>query len=286
VIVFITAGICSFLSATTGILIALKIQSRILRNTVIEHEAWQLAQEAHQNVWEVKQRKQALELEQGLNIQVQQLQDAWQRWETQEAQRLGKLTVEQKLALLPRIEDVPVPTSKHIESEPIDPYGLQSLPPSFFKTDLQGQDLSHRYLEQADFREAQLENANFYMADLTGASFTGANLIGVNFAGANLSGADLRDAVVIGANMLVADLNGTILNGANLLGTRNLTPEQIASTIFNHDTQFDFEVDSTLPRIARVHCTNLKPSSELVPIEFEPVIRASSYNGKAQAKAN
>ena len=59
----ITAGIISLLTATIGVLIALKIQSRVLRRTGIENEAWQHAQEAHQNIWEVKQRKQALELD-------------------------------------------------------------------------------------------------------------------------------------------------------------------------------------------------------------------------------
>jgi len=108
VFVFITAGIISLLAATIGALIAFKIQSRVLRNTGLEHEAWQLAQEAHQSVWEGNQRKQALELEHELTRQVQQIQEAWQRWEVHDTQRLAKLTLEQKLASLPRIEDVPV----------------------------------------------------------------------------------------------------------------------------------------------------------------------------------
>ncbi len=89
VIVFITAGIISLLAATIGVLVACKIQARILRNTGLEHEAWQHAQEAHQNDWEVKQRKQALDLEQTLNRQVQQIQKAWQSWEFNAEQQLA-----------------------------------------------------------------------------------------------------------------------------------------------------------------------------------------------------
>jgi uncharacterized protein YjbI with pentapeptide repeats len=194
--------------------------------------------------------------------------------------------LEQKLASLPRIEDVPVPLIEYTKLEQTDPHGLPSQPPSFFRTNLRGRDLSHRYLEQADFREAQLENANFYMADLAKASLTGANLAGANLAGANLTGADLRDAILIGANMLVADLNGAILNGANLLATHNLTPEQINSAISNRDTQIDLEFDTTLPSTASVHLTNLKPSSEPTPKEFDTSIPISRDKSKARAKTN
>jgi hypothetical protein len=280
VIVFITAGIISLVAATIGVLVACKIQSRILRNTGLEHEAWQHAQEAHQNIWEVKQRKQAFELEQALTRQVQQIQEAWQMWKLNDAQRLAKLTLEQKLASLPHIEDVPVPSSEYTKSEQTGPYSPHSQPLSFFRADLCERDLSHRFLQLADFREAQLENANFYMADLAGASLNRANLAGANLAGANLTGADLRDAILIDANMLVADLNGAILNGANLLGARNLTSEQINSTIYNHDTQIDFEYDTTLPRFAHVHLTEMKPSSEPTPIEFDSAIQISGTMAK------
>jgi uncharacterized protein YjbI with pentapeptide repeats len=285
VFVFLTAGIISLLAATIGVSIAFKIQHSIFRNTVLEHEAWQLAQEAHQNIWEVQQRKQVFELEQELTRQVQQIQEAWQTWEVHDAQRLANLSLEQKLASLPRIEDVPVPLIEYTKLEQTDPHGLYSQPLSFFKTNLCGRDLSHRYLEQADFREAQLENANFYMADLAKASLTGANLAGANLAGANLTGADLRDAILSGANMLVADLNGAILNGANLLGTHNLTREQINSTIYNRDTQIDFEFDASLPRIANVDLPNLKPSSEQTPKELDTSIPISRHKGNARAKA-
>jgi uncharacterized protein YjbI with pentapeptide repeats len=134
-------------------------------------------------------------------------------------------------------------------------------------------------------REAQLENANFYMADLARASLTGANLAGANLAGANLTGADLRDAILSGANMLVADLNGAILNGANLLGTHNLTREQINSAIYNRDTQIDSEFDATLPRTANVDLTNLKPSSEPTPKDFDTSIPISRFKSNARAKA-
>ena len=284
--VFITAGIISLLAATIGALIAFKIQSRILRNTGLEHEAWQLAQEAHQNVWEVKQRKQALDLEQSLNKQIQEIHEEWQKWEFNAAHQLAKLTLEQKLASLPYIEDMPIQSNEYTKAQQTVTYSPLSHPFSFFRANLSGQDLSRRFLQQADFREAQVENANFYMADLAKASLTGANLAGANLAGANLTGADLRDAILIGANMIVADLNGAILNGANLLGTHNLTPEQINSAISNRDTQIDLEFETTLPSIASVHLTNLKPSSEPTPKEFDTSIPISRDKGKARAKTN
>ena len=286
VTVFITAGIISLLAATIGVLVAFKIQARLLHNIGLEHEAWQLAQEAHQKFWEVKQRKQALDLEQSLNKQVQEIHDAWEKWEFNAAHQLAKLTLEQKLASLPHIEDIPVPSNEYTKSKQIAPYSQLSHPFSFFRADLCARDLSHRFLQQADFREAQLENANFYMTDLSGASFKGANLAGANLAGANLTGADLRDAILTGANMLVADLNGAILNGANVFGARNLTSEQFNSVIYNHETQIDFEHDITRPRIAHVHLTDPKLSSEAIPEEFDPLLQSSKYNWKAHVKSN
>lgn len=285
-IVYITTGIISLLAATIGVLIACKIQARFLHKTGLEHEAWQHAQEAHQNLWEVKQKKHVLELEHSLNKQIQEMHEAWQRWEFNAAHQLAKLTLEQKLASLPYIEDIPVPTNESTKPEQIAPNSQLSHPISLFRVDLCGQDLSRRFLQQADFREAQLENANFYMSDLAGASFKGANLAGANLAGANLTGADLRDARLTGANMLVADLNGAILNGAHLHGARNLTAEQFNSAIYNHETQIDFEHDITRPRIARVHLTDLKPSSEALPVEFDSPLQTSRYNGNPHVKSN
>jgi len=285
-IVFISAGIISLLAATIGVLTAGKIQARFLHKTGLEHEAWQHAQEARQNLWEVKQKKHVLELEQSFNKQIQEMHEAWQRWEFNAAHQFAKLTLEQKLASLPYIEDIPVPSNEYTQSEQLTLNSQLSHPISLFRVDLCGQDLSRRFLQQADFREAQLENANFYMSDLAGASFKGANLAGANLAGANLTGADLRDATLTGANMLVADLNGAILNGAHLHGARNLTAEQFNSAIYNHETQIDFEHDITRPRIARVHHTDLKPSPEAIPVEFDSSLQSSRYSANAHVKSN
>lgn len=282
----ITSGIISLLAATIGVLIALKLQSRVLRSTGTEREAWQHAQEAHQRIWEVKQRKQAFELEQKLTQQVQQIQESWQRWEAHDEERLARLAIEQKLARIPRVEDVPVPSNEHGQAEQTNSYDPCMQPPSFYKANLSGRDLSQRYLENADLREAQLANTNFYMADLAGACLTGANLTGANLAGANLSGADLRDAVLTGANMLVTDLNGAILNGANLLGAHNLTVEQINSAIYNSNTRIDIEFDITQPRIGSPRLTGLKSSTTPASLEVGTTIPFSRYQGKGRAKAN
>jgi uncharacterized protein YjbI with pentapeptide repeats len=285
-IVFITAGIISLLATTLGVLVACKIQARILHKTGLEHEAWQHAQEAHQNLWEVKQRKLVLELEQSLNKQMEELHNAWHRWEYNAAQQYAKLTLEQKLASLPYIEDIPVPSDENPKLEHIPSPSQLSHPFSFFRAELRGQDLSRRFLQHADFREAQLENANFYMTDLAGASFKGANLSGANLTGANLKGADLRDAILTGANMLVTDLNGTILNGADLRGARNLTAEQFNSTVYNNETQINLEQDITHPRIARIHYADLTSSPGAIPVEFDTSFPTRVQNGKAEIKTN
>lgn len=282
--IIITSGIMSLLAATIAVLIACKIQAHFMHKIDLEHEAWQHAQEAHQNLWEEKQRKRALDLEQSLYKQIQEIYETWQRWEANATQQLTKVTLEQQLASLPYIDDIPVPSNGYTKSEQIAPPSQLSHPFSFFRTDLRGQDLSRRFLQQADFRETQLENANFYMTDLAGASFKGANLSGANLAGANLNGADLRDAILTGANLLVTDLNGAILNGANLFGVRNLTSEQFNSAIHNNETQIDLEHDITHPRIAGVPFTELKPSSEAKPVESDPPLQTPRNNRNRKRK--
>lgn len=281
----ITIGIISLLSAVIGALIASNLQSRGLKRASIEHEGWQRAQEANQNSWEGKQRQQALELEQKLTRQVQQIQEEWKRWEAYDEERLTWLTLEQKLAHLPRVEDLPVPSNGRGQAVVTNPYGPRGEPPSFYRTDLSGQDLSQRYLAHADLREAHLVNTNFYMADLTGACLTGANLAGANLAGANLTGTDLRDAELTNANLLVSDLNGAILNGANLLGAHNLTIEQLHSAIYNSETKIDKELELTQPRIANVQPTEIKPVAEPVSIVLDTAMPPPKNTNKRRSKA-
>jgi len=278
VIEIITVGIISLLAATVGVFVALKIQARYLHKMGLEHEAWQNAQEAHQHLWEGKQKKQVFELEQSLSKEMRDIYEAWQRWEYQAAQYYANVTLEQKLATLPYIEDIPVPSTFYITSEQSAHANQLSHPISFFRTDLHGQDLSRRFLRYADFRESQLENANFYMADLAGASFRGANLAEANLAGANLSGADLRDAILTNTNMLVTDLHGAILNGANLRGTRNLTTEQFNSAIYNHETQIDLEHDITLPRIAQMQFTDLTLEKVTTSTDISSPVHSLHYD--------
>ncbi len=247
----------SLLAAAIGVSVACRILARIVRKTGLEYEAWQYAQEAHQKLWEAKHDKQAFDIERSLNRQIQELHEAWQRWETNAAQQYAKFTLEQKLASVPFTEDIPVPSNEYPKSEQMAPSRQLSHPFSFFRTDLCGQDLSRRFLQLADFRETRMENANFYMADLAGASFKGANLTGANLAAANLAGADLREAILTGANLFVADLNGAILNGAILNGAHNLTTEQFNSAISNNETHIDFEHDITLPHIEGVHARDV-----------------------------
>jgi len=121
------------------------------------------------------------------------------------------------------------------------------------EADLSGRDLSRRYLQGANLRGANLAQANLFMADLSHACLVGANLSGADLSGSNLTNADLRDATLSGANVLVADVNNAVLLGANLSGIRNLTAEQIATTIYDNTTQFEEDtIDITLPQLPSI----------------------------------
>jgi len=266
----IIAGIISLATSIIGVLIALKLQSRVITRTGVEHAAWKHSQEAHQQLWEVKQRKHTFEFEHKLNQRVQQIQDTWQEWEARDEVRLAKLTLEQKLAYLPRVEDVPVASKSIVRGEQSGTPGPHEQPPSFYRANLSERDLSHRYLGYADLREAQLVGTNLYMADLTGACLTGANLKGANLAGANLSGADLRGAILKGANFLVADLHNAVLNSADLLDAHNLTRSQLNTAIYSGDVQADAEYDITLPRMPVVRLEAPMPSITSSSVAYSP----------------
>src|ERR1700694_494606 len=239
-------GLISFLTALIGTILALRIQYRRLSNSQIEREAWEYAQEGHQHTWEIHQRKRQLEVEQRLSGQVQQVQEEWGAWEARNNDHTRQLSIEYTLMHLPKIEETPLALNgqHHFHEAPSD-----WEPPSFYKASLQGRDFSHRYLGQANLREAQLAGANFYMADLRGACLVGANLAEANMIGANLAGADLREANLRGANLLVSDLYQAILNGANLLGARNLTTQQMYAAIYDPTPHIDPPTDITMKRL-------------------------------------
>ncbi len=248
VVTIIIALAASISSTIVGVLVALKLQRTHLDNFQAQHQAWEHAQEEHQHNWELKQQQSIAALETRLTGQVQDIQNAWQQWQDSDQQRLQALAeqqralekqrrLEQVLALLPHVEDVPV--SQDAPGEPVILQGAN----------LAGRDLSHRCLRQADLRQAQLAKASLFMADLSGAILTGANLADADLTGANLSRADLRDAVLTGANLQVADLQGAILIGANLLEARNLTPQQVSTAIYDSTTRLDEPVDITSARL-------------------------------------
>lgn len=250
----IVVGLC-LLTATGSALIALRIQNRTSDNSRQEREAWQQAQEGRQRTWEVRQGKHILDAEKKLADQLKGARREWRDWSVQVQQDhqewRDSVDLEKELARLPHIE--------HLELAQQTPSGrLQPKdwhPPLLYKADLQGRDLSYRYMERADLREAQLSATNLYMADLTGASLTGANLQQATLIGANLTGADLRGANFADANMLVVDLHNAALHGANLRGARGLTPEQLQTAIYDSTTLIDSSIDITLPRIPGVFTT-------------------------------
>src|SRR5947209_6337054 len=176
--------------------------------------------------------------------------------------------MKRELDRLPRIEDAPlILDARHQHQHTIT--GWQ--PPMLKGADLSDHDFSHRFLGQADLRNAQLTHANFYMTDLSGACLIGANLADAYLVGANLSGADLRDATLTNADLLVADLHGTVLIGVNLLGVRNLTTQQLNTAIYDATTQFGGGTDFTPPRVQRVQpiVSSSSPAPEIAEVRSE-----------------
>lgn len=252
----IVGGIISLLTAAIGVLLALRIQLAALDEKAVERRAWENAQEGHQYVWQLNERKSSLLFEEQLTRQVQQLKEEWQQWEARFNDHSKKLSLEYALNTLPRVEETPLALDGHHHMSSAPPNWQ---PPTFYEADLRERDFSHRYLGEIDFRKAQLGGANFYMADLRGACLAGVNLSGANLVGANLTDADLRGANLSGANMLVADLHGAILYEANLLAVRNLTTQQLYHASYDHTTRLDPELDITMTRVPTTPAKNADP---------------------------
>jgi hypothetical protein len=267
--ILVIAGIVSLLAAIIGASIVLQTQRSYFNRIQAQQRGWERAREGHENTWENKQETQFAELESKLKLQVQQIQQSWHEWEARDQQRLQTLTkehaealarmhIQNELARLPLVEEVPVTHNTMSKTQHIPAHWR---PPLLQASDLSEQDLSHRYLAHADLRAAQLVHTNFFMADLSGSLLGGANLDGADLSGANLTGADLRGANLIGANLLVADLQGAILLGANLLETRNLTSQQIGAAIYDSTTQIDAALDITTPGVEKAS-SNPTPAIE------------------------
>ncbi len=221
-----------------------------------------------------KKEKPHSSFEQQITGQVQQMKEEWQQWEARFNDHSKKLSQEYALNTLPRVEETPLALDGHHHVTYAPPNWQ---PPTFYEADLRERDFSRRYLGEADFRKAQLSGANFYMADLRGACLAGANLAGASLVGANLTGADLRGANLSGANMLVADLHDAILYGAHLPGVRNLTPQQLYHTSYDHTTQLDAEIDITLTRVPATPTKNTDPS--IPPQKLESSILSPQASG-------
>jgi Pentapeptide repeats (8 copies) len=282
VIIGIVIGL---VAALIGSMIALGIQRRSFVKTLLEHEAWERAQESQQHSWEAQQEKRTLTLEHRLATEIEQIQAEWQAWQAKDAARIealsqqyaemsAKLNLDKDLARLPHIDEAPLPPSSYGQGKQRRSQAATWQPPSFFRADLSGRDLSERYLGPVDLREAQLVGANFYMADLTGACLAGANLSHANLSGANLSGADLRNAILSDANLLVTDLHNTVLIGADLRGAHRLTAQQVYAAIYDSTTQLDPKVDLTQPRTRGIS----SPLSASTPPQPSPAIEVEEGN--------
>ncbi len=84
--------------------------------------------------------------------------------------------------------------------------------------DLQGVDLSGRWLSDADLERADLRGADLEGTDLENANLKGADLRGANLKKADLRGADLYMANLGGADLTGARMEGTLTDSADLTG--------------------------------------------------------------------
>ena len=121
-------------------------------------------------------------------------------------------------------------------------YGFIFKNANLSKINLSGVNLRQANLEGADLREANLEGAKLEEADLREANLEGANLEEAEMLHAELEKADLKKSKMSYASLEKANLEGVNLWGAEmfyanldgtiLIDTKNLTHEQIKSTLF------------------------------------------------------
>ena len=234
------AGTCVI--AMISILLFLKFQKQGMERLHLQQQAWERAQDIRKKKWEEIQEMRLSTIKQALLSHVEELYA-----EKQKKARLEMTRVAYEIERLPRIEDTPIPGKEQVNTQrgPFFPRSFQGL-------DLSGRNLSSRYLSQADLRNTRLSHANLFMADLSGACLRGADLAEADLTATNLSNADLSGANLAGAIMLVTDLKNAILVGANLQGAHQLTTEQIYTAVVDGTTQFDNDIEITLPRIPRI----------------------------------
>ena len=278
-------GVIGVVVAIVASFIALKIYGQSLHNATIQQQGWERAQEARQQQWQIQQEKRSTTLEKNLSMSVRQVQQEWQAWEQKDALRQQELkqqyeavatraALENEVERVPHLEDASLPPAensrRHTAVSSAIPAQLQS-------ADLTGRNLSRRYLGGANLRGAKLAHANLFMTDLSGACLAGADLTEADLSGANLIRADLREATLVGANVLVADLNNAILLGTKLQKIRNLTAEQIITTIHDNTTQFDEDNDITLPQIPSIPKSALSSSPQPATASYD-IVRAQSLD--------
>ena len=277
-------GVIGIIAAIVASFIALKLYGRSLHSTVIQQQGWERAQEARQQQWQKQQEKRSVTVEKNLSVHVQQVQQEWQAWEQKDVLRKQELkqqyealairaALENEVEHLPHLEEASLPLT---ENQRRRSTLSNAVPAQLQGADLAGRDLSRRYLGNANLRGAKLAHANLFMTDLSGACLAGADLTNADLSGANLMHADLREATLIGANVLVADLNNAILLGTKLQKIRNLTAEQILTTVHDNTTQFDDNNDITLPRIPSIPKSAL--SSTLQSTNSYDIVRAQSLD--------
>ncbi|GHO50090.1 pentapeptide repeat-containing protein [Ktedonospora formicarum] len=266
--------------------------------TQAQQEVWEKAQDTRQQQWRTEQEKHLTEIEQHIQAQIHHLQTSWKSLEEFERQQREDLRqafenstrqahAEFELARIPRVEDVPLPV-KQDQSGKSTPRGQRV---NLSGTDLSQRDLSSRYLGHANLSETILHDAKCFMADFSWANLRDADLANADLSGTNLTHTDLRGANLNGVNFLAADLYKTNLIGANLLNARNLTAEQLRTTVYDDSTLLDIEPKkvqtnqdggATLTNMRAIRTTKQQPAapptSQVTPAVEPPVTPMPSTN--------
>ncbi len=134
---------------------------------------------------------------------------------------------------------------------------------------LAGEDLSHGYFFEGNFRCANLKGVNFQRACLIGADLSGADLSGADLSGAYLGDANLYGANLSHANLTQANLDRADLRCANLLGTR--IAEADIRTAKLPDPNVDPYADIFISSLSPVQLAQAKSVEEQSTIAFRKV---------------
>ncbi len=103
----------------TSVIFVLLVQRRGSRLLSARQDEWENAREHSLQMWNVQQEKRLIEIERSLTTSVQRVETAWTTWEAHDASLIASIaqqartrllytTLEQEIARIPSIDEVPL----------------------------------------------------------------------------------------------------------------------------------------------------------------------------------